>query len=185
MKKHFYLFLLVLFFGKPLMAQMEVKANLYGFFYDVPYVSTEFFMGKNFGLEIGTGFIFKNQNNSNYEKKSMSFITAKYYLGEHKKDLYDNTFVGLFISSHMDFRIASGMFNISNKEPSLVVGGMIGRKWMYTERLFMEANLGLGMTYKKITYEPSDLLIFFNDPIKKKFKTDVFLSFVVGYRFLR
>lgn len=183
MKKHFYLVLLIIFFGKPLTAQMELKVNVYGFLYNVPYLSAEFFLDNNFGLEIGTGLKFKQQNEFVYEKKSMFFISAKHYLAKHKKHLYDNTFLGLFLSGHMNYRITSGMFTVSNKEPSIVFGGMIGRKWMYTDRIFMEANLGLGLTNKKLTYEPSDLVIFFGGEPEKEFKSDIFLSFLVGYRF--
>lgn len=183
MKNYTFLFIFFSFWGNTIHAQIEVKINAYGFLYKVPYISSEIFMGDNFGLEIGAGLKYKQQNEFIYEKESMFFVTAKRYLSKNKKYLYDNIFVGLYLSGHMNYRISSAQFITSRKEPSLVIGGMIGRKWMYTDKIFMETNLGLGLTKKKYTFEPKDTVLFFGDPLKKKIKTDIFLSFLVGYRF--
>jgi len=168
--------------GKSLTAQVELKVNIFGFYYDVPYISAEYFVNEKFGLEVGTGFNSKKVNEIDSERKSMFFVTAKHYLFDNKGDSYDRIFLGLYLSSQVYYRISSSAFRTTYKIPSFIIGGMIGRKWMYTKNIFMEANLGIGLSNNKITYEPNESVFFINE-VERKTKAGVFLSFVVGYRF--
>jgi len=183
MKKYYFPFLFFLLIGNALVAQVELKLNGYGFFYDIPYVSVEFFLNKNVGLEVGVGLLNKARGESIYDKKFMFFIVGKRYLFEHNENLYDNTYVGMYVSGQVEYRIFKHMFPANYKEPSFVVGGMIGRKWMYTKKIFMEGNLGLGLKNSKKTFEPNIFVFINDDEITRKWTTDIFLSFLVGYRF--
>ncbi len=185
MKKCYYLILFICFWGKSLNAQLEVKGNLYGFLYDIPYLSTELFLNKKVGLEFGVGYKFKNSSEISYNKRSMFFVAAKRYLFASNHYEYDNTFVGLYFSNRVNYDIQNQTFRSSQKQSSIIFGGMIGRKWMYTQRIFMEANLGLGFTKSKYVRETSPDIIDLLNPIIKKNKVNPFLSFLIGYRFLR
>ena len=177
--KNIYLQILFCFLiGNTSWAQVDVKVNVYGLFFENTYISAELFPNEKTGIEFGSGFRYRNANDGGYEKSALAIVMAKRYLFDYTEYRFDNIYVGMYLSGEMGYSIfnENGMFIRSSiKRSAITFGAMMGRRWMYNERIFMEANLGLGLSSRKEEQ--------FFISTQQNTSTDLFLSFLIGYRF--
>lgn len=176
----------MLLVAMPVYGQLDIKADLFSTIANRPNVETEMIIGENYSVslvgfvDLGNVFLDKVVGKSGYR---FMFIGRHYFQPFKEGDRwYGGMYAGLRKKEYSEF--FSGLdFGYYFKQ--YFIGGNIGHKWLFENKIILETDLFLGKTFS-----PGSV---YNDPIAAEtgrifdmnFDIDAWLRVSLGYRLVK
>lgn len=178
MRKIFLLFFVNILLQSTSLAQVELKTNLLGVLLKRPYLAVEYSFTEDFSMEVGVGVIYGKTINGRPRSGTNMLLAGKYYFDTMWG--MDRYFVGLYLRPQVLLikNYEEDNFDNAQRNSGVAAGIIGGRKWA-TDRVSLEANVGLGKIFGHSTYlypNPTNTQL-------EDIELDVIFNINIGYRF--